>query len=109
MYRQIYKWKLQHDFFEYVLVEIDSKTYLERCCQCLPSVWQQYSSFLFVCTFVQVGIDMDHFPDFKNDVDFTERLVTEQSVFCLPASVRHCSSFTLLSLHLSTLVLNGWQ
>lgn len=32
---------------------------------------------------------MDHFPDFKDDVDFTEHLVTEQSVFCLPASVRH--------------------
>lgn len=38
---------------------------------------------------VQVGIDMEHFPDFQNDVDFTERLVTEQSVFCLPATVRH--------------------
>lgn len=31
---------------------------------------------------------MDHFPEFRNDVDFTERLVTEQSVFCLPTSVR---------------------
>jgi len=36
--------------------------------------------------YLMVGIDMDHFPDFKNDVDFTERLVTEQSVFCLPAT-----------------------
>ncbi|XP_055015731.1 tyrosine aminotransferase, partial [Boleophthalmus pectinirostris] len=36
--------------------------------------------------YLMVGIDMEHFPDFKNDVDFTERLVTEQSVFCLPAS-----------------------
>ncbi|KAM4573707.1 tyrosine aminotransferase [Odontesthes bonariensis] len=35
--------------------------------------------------YLMVGIDMDHFPDFKNDVDFTERLVIEQSVFCLPA------------------------
>lgn len=48
-----------------------------------------------MCMFVQVGIDMDHFPDFKNDVDFTERLVTEQAVFCLPASVRHSSVFFL--------------
>lgn len=63
-----------------------------------------------MCMFVQVGIDMDHFPDFKNDVDFTERLVTEQAVFCLPASVRHssvfffyrCSSFIHLSAHLNT-------
>uniref|UniRef100_A0A672ZQJ3 Tyrosine aminotransferase n=1 Tax=Sphaeramia orbicularis TaxID=375764 RepID=A0A672ZQJ3_9TELE len=36
--------------------------------------------------YLMVGIDMGHFPDFKNDVDFTEALVTEQSVFCLPAS-----------------------
>lgn len=32
---------------------------------------------------------MDNFPDFKDDVEFTEQLVTEQSVFCLPATVRH--------------------
>lgn len=36
--------------------------------------------------YLMVGIEMDHFPEFKNDVDFTEHLVTEQSVFCLPAS-----------------------
>ncbi|XP_067358377.1 tyrosine aminotransferase isoform X1 [Channa argus] len=36
--------------------------------------------------YLMVGIEMNHFPDFENDVDFTERLVTEQSVFCLPAS-----------------------
>lgn len=42
-----------------------------------------------VCKCLQVGIEMDRFPDFKDDVDFTEHLVMEQSVFCLPASVRH--------------------
>lgn len=31
---------------------------------------------------------MEHFPDFENDVEFTERLIAEQSVFCLPATVR---------------------
>ncbi|XP_067091201.1 tyrosine aminotransferase [Osmerus mordax] len=36
--------------------------------------------------YLMVGIDMEHFPGFQNDVDFTESLVTEQSVFCLPAS-----------------------
>ncbi|KAM8861171.1 tyrosine aminotransferase [Synchiropus picturatus] len=36
--------------------------------------------------YLMVGINIHHFPDFKDDVDFTERLVTEQSVFCLPAS-----------------------
>ncbi|KAG9329093.1 hypothetical protein JZ751_027078 [Albula glossodonta] len=42
----------------------------------------------FYCStnnFLKVGIEIENFPEFKNDVDFTERLVTEQSVFCLPA------------------------
>ncbi|XP_034445184.1 tyrosine aminotransferase [Hippoglossus hippoglossus] len=43
--------------------------------------------------YLMVGMDMDHFPDFKNDVDFTERLVTEQSVFCLPASAFEYPNF----------------
>ena len=30
---------------------------------------------------------MEHFPEYLNDVEFTESLVTEQSVFCLPAQV----------------------
>jgi len=30
---------------------------------------------------------MERFPEYKNDVEFTEALVTEQSVFCLPAKV----------------------
>ncbi|TRY82836.1 hypothetical protein DNTS_022052 [Danionella cerebrum] len=36
--------------------------------------------------YIMVGIEMEHFPEFQNDVEFTERLVTEQSVFCLPAT-----------------------
>ena len=30
---------------------------------------------------------MEKYPDYRDDVDFTESLVTEQSVFCLPAKV----------------------
>lgn len=30
---------------------------------------------------------MEFFPEFENDVEFTERLIAEQSVFCLPATV----------------------
>lgn len=30
---------------------------------------------------------MEHFPEFENDVEFAERLISEQSVFCLPATV----------------------
>ncbi|XP_048769647.2 tyrosine aminotransferase-like [Ostrea edulis] len=35
--------------------------------------------------YLMIGIDIDHFPGIKDDVDFTEKLVKEQSVFCLPA------------------------
>lgn len=34
---------------------------------------------------------MEHFPEFENDVEFTERLVAEQSVHCLPATVSAAS------------------
>ncbi|XP_032891512.1 tyrosine aminotransferase [Amblyraja radiata] len=36
--------------------------------------------------YMMVGIDIDDFPEFKNDIDFTERMISEQSVFCLPAT-----------------------
>lgn len=34
--------------------------------------------------YMMVAIRMDKFPDFKSDLEFTQQLVTEQSVFCLP-------------------------
>ena len=40
-----------------------------------------------VISIFQIGIDMEKYPDYRDDVDFTESLVTEQSVFCLPAKV----------------------
>ncbi|KAJ6652484.1 hypothetical protein lerEdw1_011454 [Lerista edwardsae] len=36
--------------------------------------------------YLMVGIEMEQFPEFENDVEFTERLIAEQSVFCLPAT-----------------------
>ncbi|XP_069758002.1 tyrosine aminotransferase isoform X2 [Narcine bancroftii] len=36
--------------------------------------------------YMMVGIDIDDFPEFKSDIDFTEHLIMEQSVFCLPAT-----------------------
>ena len=38
----------------------------------------------------QVGIDTDHFPEFKSTIDFNKQLVIEQSVFCLPGEVSDC-------------------
>lgn len=36
--------------------------------------------------YMMVGISMKNFPKIKNEKEFTETLVCEQSVFCLPAS-----------------------
>ncbi|XP_078525813.1 tyrosine aminotransferase [Lissotriton helveticus] len=36
--------------------------------------------------YLMVGIDMECFPEFQGDVHFTERMISEQSVFCLPAT-----------------------
>ncbi|XP_030060542.1 tyrosine aminotransferase [Microcaecilia unicolor] len=36
--------------------------------------------------YLMVGIAMEYFPEFENDIEFTERLISEQSVFCLPAT-----------------------
>ncbi|PVD20648.1 hypothetical protein C0Q70_18806 [Pomacea canaliculata] len=36
--------------------------------------------------YMMVAINMARFPDFTSDIDFTETMVTEQSVFCLPAT-----------------------
>ncbi|XP_051580050.1 tyrosine aminotransferase-like [Myxocyprinus asiaticus] len=43
--------------------------------------------------YIMVGIEMEQFPEFQNDVEFTERLVTEQSVFCLPATAFEYPNF----------------
>ncbi|XP_047497360.1 tyrosine aminotransferase-like [Penaeus chinensis] len=34
--------------------------------------------------YMMVGVDMAYFPDFENDLQFVERMISEESVFCLP-------------------------
>jgi len=34
--------------------------------------------------YMMIAIQMENFPEFKTDLEFTQQLVTEQSVFCLP-------------------------
>ena len=46
---------------------------------------RSYSSWPM--SLAQVGIDLAQFRDFTDDRDFTQKLICEQSVFCLPASV----------------------
>ena len=39
--------------------------------------------------YLMVGIDIAHFHEFNNDIDFTKQLLIEQSVFCLPGDVSY--------------------
>ncbi|XP_076062960.1 tyrosine aminotransferase-like [Oratosquilla oratoria] len=34
--------------------------------------------------YMMVGIDMARFPEFQNDLEFVEKMICEESVFCLP-------------------------
>ncbi|CAG5133419.1 unnamed protein product, partial [Candidula unifasciata] len=52
--------------------------------------------------YMMVGIDMEFFPDFKSDVDFTECMITEESVFCLPATCFQYPNFFRVVLTIPT-------
>ena len=75
--------KTPQTFYDNTLnaVEANAKICYEAMCKIpgLKPVMPQGAMYMMI------GIDMDCFPEFKTDLEFTERLVTEQSVFCLPA------------------------
>lgn len=48
--------------------------------------------------YLMVGINIQEFPEFNNDIDFTKQLVLEESVFCLPGDVSLPLSLSLLPL-----------
>jgi tyrosine aminotransferase len=41
--------------------------------------------------YMMFGVKLEHFPSIKDDTDFVQQLMQEQSVFCMPASVRKFS------------------
>lgn len=43
--------------------------------------------------YMMVGIDLKFFPGIKDDIDFTEKLLEDQSVFCLPSSCFKCKNY----------------
>ncbi|KAG0315850.1 hypothetical protein BGZ99_007228 [Dissophora globulifera] len=43
--------------------------------------------------YVMIGIDVAQFKDIPNDIVFTEKLLGEESVMCLPGSVFKCPNF----------------
>ena len=36
---------------------------------------------------MMIGIDIDQFPGFKDDIEFIKQLIIEEFVFCLPGTV----------------------
>lgn len=43
--------------------------------------------------YMMVGIDLDKFPKFSSDLEFVEKMVAEQSVFCLPGKCFQIPNF----------------
>lgn len=43
---------------------------------------------LLLFSFFKVGIDITKLVGIIDDLDFTEKLISEQSVFCLPGKVK---------------------
>lgn len=54
----------------------------------------KYNTFLFL----QVGVDISKLDAITDDLDFTEKLIAEESVFCLPGKVIK-NSFSSISLY----------
>lgn len=48
--------------------------------------------------YMMVGFDMDMFPDFKTDLSLVERMVSEESIFCLPGGVFELPGYVRLVL-----------
>lgn len=48
--------------------------------------------------YMMVAIDMNKFPEFENDAQLVERMVSEQSVFCLPGMIFQIPGFVRLVL-----------
>ena len=46
-------------------------------------------NFFFCFSFFKVGIDISKLDGIIDDLDFTEKLISEQSVFCLPGKVKY--------------------
>ncbi|KAK8391406.1 hypothetical protein O3P69_017176 [Scylla paramamosain] len=43
--------------------------------------------------YMMVGVDMTMFPGLKNDLELVERLISEESVFCLPGKCFDCPNY----------------
>jgi tyrosine aminotransferase len=39
--------------------------------------------------YMMFGVKFEYFPGIKDDIDFVQQLMKEQSVFCMPTTVRN--------------------
>jgi aspartate/methionine/tyrosine aminotransferase len=46
-----------------------------------------YQSIDTIISFCKVGVNVSEFKDISDDVDFTQKLVAEENVLCLPGQV----------------------
>lgn len=64
---------------------------------CIPGLTPIRPSGSF---YIMVRINVEHFPDFRDDIHFVESLVAEQSVFCLPGNCFEYGGYVRLVLSL---------
>ena len=54
---------------------------------CIYQTEEHYLKLFNESISLQIGIDISKFPEFTNELQFTQQMVTEQSVFALPSAV----------------------
>ena len=62
---------------------------------CLEKLLAEFTVLLLI--FLQVTVDLDHFPEFKDDAAFTSQMLREQSVFTIPGMVRDISQYCAIA------------
>lgn len=59
----------------------------------LSDIPELYPVRSYGAMYMLVGLNLDRLENIKDDVDFTQQLMSEQSVFCLPAKCFDCPNF----------------
>lgn len=79
------------DFFEKTLTLM--KKVSDIFYNTLSRVPELYPVKPYGSMYMLVGVNIDRLRNIKNDVEFTQRLLSEKSVFCLPAKCFECPNF----------------
>ncbi|XP_068242081.1 LOW QUALITY PROTEIN: tyrosine aminotransferase-like [Palaemon carinicauda] len=74
--------KTPKSFFEDTIKQIEGNA--KMCFEMITAVPGLKPIMPQGAMYMMVGIDMDKFPQFENDLQFVEKMISEESVFCLP-------------------------